>query len=333
MFLIYILNTYQKINQDRMEQNIPCSVYQTGNGEIVSEYCSAKDIINTLKNRKDTVLSIGRFKGETIPELPDRIEVLSVGTSRMLKGFTKFPSNLVYLKIHTCPNLDVSSLPPYPPRFDTLEIVNSSLNRLPPLIDNLRELWLDNNRITQLPESWPSNLAMLSVANNQIRELRSFPPRLREADFTGNQIQIIPRIPETNPILQFDEENLEEPFRSYYTEYLEMPGGIIDEAACIFLRTKVNAYWDHIEEMKHRGRNTKALQLVTKNGAILRTNASGREQLIPNVASIIGSFLSGEKGSLPQQLQKVKTKHNNPPKGGKRKTRKRKIQKRKTRKN
>lgn len=296
-------------NDDRNEE--VCEIYydtRYGSKEILSYRCTKSDLLSKIE--KSTSVKAYDFKDELFPLLPEYVKSLQI-TGPSVKTIVGFPKSLEALFIE-CQNLDESSLPPLPNSLLYLEMRHCNLTSVPNLPGSIKDIDLQDNQIKELPPTLPPTLETMNFDNNEITKLPPFPPKFQEGNFWGNPIQTIPRIPDSKPLLILSEDSLKEPFKAIMKKYYTLYNSSNFTPAIEYLYTAVNEYYDLLEKAK----NTQAVQLVSKDGSFTRKRANGTEQYIPDIATVVGSYLSGEKGTLQQQMTKLKSKV---PQGGKRK--------------
>lgn len=271
--------------------------------------CSLSDL-KSLKLKNISRLSIYRSSSEIIPQLEDTIEVLRIENCDSLKGFTNFPKSLYFLSIDECPSLDTSSWPPFPPGLTSLEIDRCNLKELPPIDHtSLTELLVPRNQLTSIPEL-PESVETIDITANPIVSLPRLTNNIYAISADNTLLQTIPRLPSAMAEITLHDAPLVEPFHGFYKEYVKIAFEDTDynfKKAGAYLKEKLDTYYDSI-------RNLSSLQLVSKTDGITRVTNNGKEQYIPNVLSLVGSFLSGKKGTVKQQLESFK-------RGGKRKKR------------
>jgi hypothetical protein len=282
--------------------------------------CSLSDL-KSLKLKNINRLSIYRSSSEIIPQLEDTIEVLRIENCDSLKGLTNFPKALYFLSIDECPSLDTSSWPPFPPGLTSLEINSCNLKELPPIAHtSITELVVPRNELTTIPEL-PESVETIDITANPITSLPKLTNNLNSLIADETLLQKIPRLPSAMAEITLHDAPLVEPFRRFYKEYSKIINENTDgnyKQGMVSLKEKVNTYYNSI-------RNLSSLQLVSKTEGISRVTENGKEQYIPNVLPLIGSFLSGKKGTVKQQLESFQ-------RGGKSRRTKKSRKSRKTRK-
>ena len=296
-----------------------------GFGEYYIGNATANDILENMKDiKKYSNLNVSLYMDEVLPALPNNIKTLTISRSSILKQITKLPSNLTILKISYIKTLDTTLLE-LPTSLKLLEINSCKLKELPTLPEGITDIDFQNNQIESIPSSLPPSLTSMNFNNNNISHISSFPPNLQFFYAWDNPIQTIPRLPSTIEEIEINPDTMVEPFRSIIQAYHNVDFmNSNKEKVTRELIESVNSYWD---TLAGQAKNIRALQLVSKNGSFTRVKENGEEQVIPNVTSLIGSFLSGKEGTLPKQMNQLKK---NLGKGGKRnsrKTRKRKTAK------
>jgi Leucine-rich repeat (LRR) protein len=172
----------------------------------------------------------------------------------------------------------------------------------------IRELHCVNTELTSLPPL-PDTLIILTCLGNRLTELPKLPPNLRELYFNHNNINIIPELPDSLTKIWLHNNPLQEPFLTCYNNYR------FHRDITVFKR-EINALYSN---SKRLGRN-----LMTLRQTVGRSYPE-------EVEAYIGSFLTGKKGSINQQVLQLKETTTRIP-GAAGATRKRKARKRKARK-
>jgi Leucine-rich repeat (LRR) protein len=177
-----------------------------------------------------------------------------------------------------------------------LNLTNLNLTTLPPLPTNIVTLYLNNNNLTVLPDI-PNGVIEFGAHTNQLTTIPRLPASLRSADFRNNPLQ--------------------EPFATFYNEYLtsRVPSTVKMDT----LRRKVNEYWDRWDRMDPKNRlmsreNYKARmhnlgtlrQLTTRSGHPSSIGQNALEQLI--MAPGLSEYLSGTfqmPNKIPHYLDNI----------------------------
>jgi Leucine-rich repeat (LRR) protein len=107
---------------------------------------------------------------ETLPGLPDTLEILDASMNRL----TELPARL-------------------PPRLEKLTLFRNSLTRLPEALPaSLRSLTVSNNHLAALPPSLPQGLVHLDAKSNRLAALPALPDSLEALYVTSNLLQELP---------------------------------------------------------------------------------------------------------------------------------------------
>lgn len=129
---------------------------------------------NSIRNNiKSLWFSECSFTDNTLIELPNTVEELTIGSDSYLNSINRFPSNLVELTIFNCDGLTV--LPDFPESLEILKCSGCSLVVLPQL---------------------PAGLRVLECPDNQLNALPALPVGIEYLDCTGNPFQFRPALPQ-----------------------------------------------------------------------------------------------------------------------------------------
>jgi hypothetical protein len=211
----------------------------------------------------------------------------------------------------TVKNLDcagnrLTALPELPQSLKILTCSRNQLTNLPELPGSLYMLFCDNNRLVSIPRL-PDTLNTLSCSSNRLTELPNLPDSLRGLNCTINQLTTLPELPASLRLVFVGHNPYIAPFSDFVGTYLAT-GNVAQ------LIKSIHGYYAKI-----KGRNVSAVKQTMARKA----------NLPANIASYIGSFLSGKPGTLNMQTTAL---HRNAGVGGSRRRRKsRKIIKRKSR--
>ena len=129
-----------------------------------------------------------------LPELPNTLRSLECGENK-LSGLPQLPTILTKLE---CSSNLLTGLPELPESLETLDCAGNELTVLPQLPKTLISLECDYNKLTSLPEL-PQSLTHLICANNLLTTL--------------------PELPEYLEYLECDENNFEEPYKTFVDDY------------------------------------------------------------------------------------------------------------------
>ena len=250
----------------------------------------------------DRTLDLFNLNLTVCPPLPNTLITLYIQNNnlRELPNFLDVTPNLVTLY---CSHNQLTVLPELPQNLGGLICSHNQLTVLQERPQNVISLDCQVNQLTVLPEL-PSNLEYLYCSKNQLKSLPKLPSKLQVLLCSNNKITTIPELPILSAI-DFNMNPLIEPFRKFQNQYK-------DHHSVYEFISRVNAYYKSI---RAKGRNVSALKQTL-----------GRTGPLPeNIASSIGSFLSGKPGTL--NMQTVALKQNTRIKGGKRgrRTRRRQI--------
>lgn len=184
--------------------------------------------------------------------------------------------------------MGLTTLPPLPPTLKKLNCYNNFLITLPELPSSLIELVCSGNQLTTLP-ALPSNLTRLYCYENELITLPRLPPTLTSLYCSHNRLTILPPIPSTLTEL-FCNDN---PYNPLFADLTASKDPILTLHGNI---KGVKMYYTNIQKQL---RSTLALQRTLGKDA--------RCILNDDCLIIIGSYLSGQSGTLPMQLANLQT--------------------------
>jgi Leucine-rich repeat (LRR) protein len=179
--------------------------------------------------------------------------------------------------------LRLTVCPPLPPTVRRLYISDNRLTGLPELPPSLSIIECENNQLTSLPEL-PPRLTRLNCNNNRLTSLPKLPNSLQYLQCNNNQLTRLPELPESLDGIECVNNPFIEPFRGFVEQYQQ--SGDIDQ-----LRESLD-----FAPIRAKGRNVSAVKQTL-----------GRKANFPeNMASYLGSFLSGKPGTLNMQTSALK---------------------------
>ena len=119
-----------------------------------------------------------------------------------IKKIKKFPRNAITIDLTG--NNYLEYLPPLPQNLVNLYVSNCNLKKLPILSNKIQRLYCGNNSITELPENLPKNIRELSLENNKISKLPDISNNtsLKKFDISNNCIENISFLPDN--LIYFD---------------------------------------------------------------------------------------------------------------------------------
>lgn len=105
-------------------------------------------------------------------------------------------SNQIKTAIIVCVEiLDISNNPienySIPENTHTVYMTDCGLNNFPEL-PNVRELIINTNNISEIPKTWSEHLTLLEISDNQLKIIESYPPNIELFDISNNQITELP---------------------------------------------------------------------------------------------------------------------------------------------
>lgn len=125
-----------------------------------------------------------------LDSLPSNIREIQLQEKNLkwLPDLTRFTQ----LRLFSCSNNKLTSLPALPDSLETLFCSNNILTNLPALPLSLKELYCDNNKLTSLPLLPDNVLFTINCSNNQLTILPKIPDSLYMLYCYNNQINYIP---------------------------------------------------------------------------------------------------------------------------------------------
>ncbi len=160
------------------------------------------------------------FISTNIAELLDKLTKIT--DARLCKGFSDWASSVkegasndlkenvdrALLRMFKCVELhnnelDLSSLflgsvPPLPEWIEMLYLSDNQLDSVQ-VPESCKELGLDFNNLTEFPQV-PDGITLISVNNNLISHIDSFPPKIEKIFISHNKLSEIPAIPDTTAV-------------------------------------------------------------------------------------------------------------------------------------
>ncbi|EFC3038635.1 leucine-rich repeat domain-containing protein [Escherichia coli] len=160
------------------------------------------------------------FISTNIAELLDKLTKIT--DARLCKGFSDWASSVkegasndvkenvdrALLRMFKCVELhnnelDLSylflgSVPPLPEWIEMLYLSDNQLDSVQ-VPESCKELGLDSNNLTEFPQV-PDGITLISVNNNLISHIDSFPPKIKEIYIRHNKLSQIPEIPDTTTV-------------------------------------------------------------------------------------------------------------------------------------
>ncbi len=320
-------------------------------------------------------LNLSGIELEELPEIPEGVQILKCGQNNLTK-ITKLPDSLLVLNcydnqltelparlpsglIHlNCQINKLKSLPPLPSTLQTLMCSSNQITELPDFSPDsqLKELSYSFAPLEKIG-SLPPGLEVLEVNNTNLRSLPKLPRTLRTLIVNNCPLDFLPLLPSGLITLRCNGTNISEipdlpdsleNFSFGENMYLKYDYQMIYERYVYELNSYSDLTIKEIEEkFKHeinklnaqkRGRNLAAFQqTLGRPGALIKgKEVSSVFSNTQGAMSVLGSYLSGERGNLRNQREALKRKDAaaGANYGGKRKTWKKKKlhKKRKSRK-
>jgi hypothetical protein len=212
----------------------------------------------------------------------------------------------------SCYNNQLTILPKLPPTLKTLICDYNNLTSLPTLPDTLKNMWCTNNQLTILPKlpptleslycnynnltalpPLPPTLTTLCCNYNNLTSLPTLPDKLIILNCQNNQLTILPTLPDTLEQLKCGSNPYNTIFANLVKKY-DLNRLFIDNDCRQII--SIRKYYQIIINAK----NIIPLQI-----ALYKVISCD----IPlDCFSIIGSYLSGEKGTLSTQISNLRYK-------------------------
>ncbi|HGT9176555.1 TPA: DUF5503 domain-containing protein [Escherichia coli] len=200
--------------------------FRWGNYTLLFENYGAYDktgAITIEKSQGEGTLPIRHkleFISTNIAELLDKLTKIT--DARLCKGFSDWASSVkegasndvkenvdrALVRMFKCVELhnnelDLSSLflgsvPPLPEWIEMLYLSDNQLDSVQ-VPESCKELGLDSNNLTEFPQV-PDGITLISVNNNLISHIDSFPPKIKEIYIRHNKLSQIPEIPDTTTV-------------------------------------------------------------------------------------------------------------------------------------
>ena len=184
--------------------------------------------------------------------------------------------------------MGLSTLPPLPPTLKKLNCYNNLLQTLPELPSTLVELVCSSNQLATLP-ALPSTLTRLSCFDNELLTLPRLPPTLLSLHCSDNLLTILPALPSTLTELYCGAN----PYNPLFAELTASKDPIRT------LHGNIHGVKMYYTNIKKQLRDKLTLQQTLGKDANCILN--------DDCLTMIGSYLSGQSGTLPMQIAKLQT--------------------------
>ncbi|EEW6266856.1 T3SS effector leucine-rich repeat protein EspR4, partial [Escherichia coli] len=210
--------------------------FRWGNYTLLFENYEAYDKTGSItieKNQGEGTLPIRHkleFISTNIAELLDKLTKIT--DARLCKGFSDWASSVKEggsndlkenvdralvrmfkcVKLHSN-ELDLSylflgSVPPLPDWIEMLSLVYNELDSIQ-VPESCKELELDFNNLTEFPQV-PDGITLISVNNNLISHIDSFPPKAKKIFISHNKLSETPAIPDTAKVFDCGYNKIQE---------------------------------------------------------------------------------------------------------------------------
>jgi Leucine-rich repeat (LRR) protein len=217
------------------------------------------------------------------------------------KGLDVLPDLPEDLKNLYCNHNSLTYLPDLPPNLERLTCSYNELTNLPALPNTLIYIYCSHNSLTTLPDI-PPNIETVMCTFNELTYLPPLPANLKGLFCNNNQLTEIPRLPLGIQHIAYGDNNLREPFNTFWRQYFHDRDFNRIPALAAFIKS-VNDHWDSLENVKRKGRNAMGLQFL----------AEGRQNIPESVVGHIGTLLTGTPAEgfgnqLPRQQRQLQSK-------------------------
>lgn len=242
--------------------------------------------------RKEEVLTLTSMPS-TIPKGTKAI-IFKIQTAT-INTLPSLPQGLLFLDVT---NMGLTQLPPLPQSLKILNCVNNQLTSLPNLAHtDLRILDCQRNDLTSLP-TLPKTLLDLKCYSNSLKDISTvLPEGLERLDLKDNPLETIPLLPKSLKFFGYDEENLVEPYKSFFKQFY---GVVFDYKDLKLAREFVKAY-------RQEGKILRKYNILLPPMWYQQENVSGK----PYYFSTAGQS-QYEKPSLPPGWYEAKNETGNP---------------------
>lgn len=252
-----------------------------------------------------TIQNCGVF---VFPTLQEGLQELKLDGNRLTE-LGPLPRSLRKL---FCRRNQLSYLPELHEGLVTLAVSNDQLQdtadrpAIPNFPNSLIYIELSHNALTRIPEL-PSSLRVFNVSNNQLQYLPALPEGLHKCFAHNNALTSIPLLHNLESgDFSFGENPLEEPYRTLYDTFIADRGQAEFEDINTVTATFKNGLIAQTEDLKRRGRELAEAERFQRGNIEV---APGRTMELPQgngPINIIGSFLTGQRGSTQQQKGALK---------------------------
>jgi Leucine-rich repeat (LRR) protein len=169
---------------------------------------------NQNNNYDSETMNVAFQDLDVLPEIP-------AGTKRLYCSGNKLvalPDLPEGLEVLLCSYNKITVLPALPSTLRKLGCDFNEIETLPALPAALEELACGRNKLKELPQL-PAGLAILSSNSNELNTLPRFPDGMEFLSVSNNELTEIPKLPLGLVEANFDDNPLEEPYKSLYKNY------------------------------------------------------------------------------------------------------------------
>lgn len=190
--LIDIKDTLEFLNLKNIDMKFFVNVY-TKLKSLTLIKCEISKIYNLNKSPLET-LNINNNNLTELPEISDSVTNLDVSFNA-IRSLNNLSSSLKLLNLR---NNVISYIPKLP---DNLEVFDCSENQklkgLPILPDSIKELYLNDCNVFELPKELPKELTILECTKNKLSKLPKLPKTLKKLDCSFNLLKKMTNLPES----------------------------------------------------------------------------------------------------------------------------------------
>ena len=169
---------------------------------------------NESKEEDLGIMDISFKELETLPDIPEGTTHIFTSGNKL----TVLPNLPEGLEVLHCGNNKLTEIPELPESLKKLVCDFNKITVIPNLPETLEDLTCNNNKIDVLP-SLPETLVILVCDNNTISVLPKLPPQLELIYCSNNNLKEIPQLPLTLVDVNFDKNELDDPYSSIYKIY------------------------------------------------------------------------------------------------------------------
>ena len=168
-----IQNTLEYLHLENIDMKYFVNVYPKLKGLSLTK-CQISRLYNLDLSSLKTLILNDNLLNE-LPKIPNSVSELNIASNQFTK-LNNLPPNLIKLFLS---NNDLSYIPKLPTNLEVLDCsANPNLRGLPVFPDTIKELYLNECNIIELPNKLPNKLSILECAKNKLTELPKLPQSL-----------------------------------------------------------------------------------------------------------------------------------------------------------